>query len=38
MTIPSTTPGIYKFTVDGAYTNVSLATEPLFTVRHRCSW
>jgi subtilase family serine protease len=30
-TIPGTTPGTYKFMVDGAYTpNTSLTTEPLF--------
>jgi subtilase family serine protease len=30
-TIPGTTPGTYKFMVDGAYTpNVSLTTEPFF--------
>jgi len=30
-TIPGTTPGAYKFMVDGAYTpNTSLTTEPLF--------
>lgn len=30
-TVPGTTPGTYKFMVDGAYTpNVSGTTEPLF--------